>query len=916
MNIKKAKNTNDDSLNKKESDNNSTMDNNRNSSLGKYSYLKIDPSINFKKISLDEIKSINEKLKKNSKDKLSSKKEEINEIIKKFLEKYFPKYEGNISKISTLISNHIKSKKKLNGEKMEIFINFFYNSKENFKTSKTLVLNKRIFRNIGIMLSYIYRKLRNYPIDSNGMKDYIHTVIAKKINILTDYFLYCNQCGTDPMLLKKAYEWRKLIKIHNYQVPPELIFLVNIFQNCLKLEINIEFDKDILTQEDFQLYTITLLNIEYVFPNLENISLNLVHKNIQEFHNNKYISTLAKLMLKRDETFKKNYIKHNISMYAIKWDFEADFDLANFNKINSTTKKNKKNIENEKHSKIIYFDENKTSLPVKNSSTFPKNSTTISQKVITEKNNKINDTGFVDLEFEELNNDSSSSTTNSSTDIYRIKTKQNNNETLEEEKKKMLEIADKNKMTFDFILMTFCCVSWSQLIRKLNLLSNDFYTRSLIENMKIFFEMDNQKLFHIFDILNNKSNGLSSFNIEFNSLDIFTFKKLVETIYINKTLSLINISFFSSDITYLLPHLYQIYSEQIKSHKEITKIILSKGKNFTIEEFEKKILNDISGHFWDNLANLFETIKNKKDLKELGFNFDIPPNIINNNNYKISIFKFLLNILKMIDNEASQHKSNLKKVTLLAPKIVFDSRKENSIDNFFKNISLNKTSSNLMYLNIQFQFYKISNLKNIISRNLITLNLGDLDLYTFNKLIQHLSSYEFSIKSNLSHLHIKLLGIITSFNFQMKIMLQRLFSVNLKNLFELKLSTNLIIDKKANYLFLLKLLHNNWINSYIITLNKKSRLTVGYFSLFKRDKILFLVSETIQNMVFQDSFSLLRKHNFFSTEIHWILKRYLLRKQKKDGINVGKFGMKSIIFTILKYLFFTSAIKLEHQYNN
>jgi hypothetical protein len=340
MNIKKAKNTNDDSLKNKESDNNSTMDNNRNSSLGKYSYLKIDPSINFKKITLVEIKSINEKLKKNNKDKFFSKKEYINEIIKKFLDKYFPKYEGNISKISTLISNQIKSKKKLKREKMEVFINFFYNSKETFKTSKTIVLNKRIFRNIGIMLSFIYRKLKDYTIDSNGMKDYINTNIAKKINILSDYFLYCNNCGTDPMLLKKSIEWKKLVKIYNYQVPPELIFLINIFQNCLKLEINIEFDKDILTQEDFQLYTITLLNIEYVFPNLENISLNLVHRNIQEFLNNKYISKLTKLMLIREETFKKNYIKHNISIYAIKWDFEKDFDLAYFKKINSNKKKN------------------------------------------------------------------------------------------------------------------------------------------------------------------------------------------------------------------------------------------------------------------------------------------------------------------------------------------------------------------------------------------------------------------------------------------------------------------------------------------------------------------------------------------------------------------------------------------------
>ena len=915
MKRKKVKNTNEDSLKNIESNINSTKDNNINSSLGKYSYLKIDPSINFKKITLDEIKAINDKLEKNNKDQLIPKKEFINEIIKIFLEKYFPKYEGNTSKINSIISSQIKSRQKLNKEKMEVYINYFYNAKENFKTSKILVLNKRIFRNIGIMLCYIYHKLKDYKIDTNGIKDYINTIISKKINILSDYFLYCNNCGTDPMLLKKSYEWKKLIKIYNYQVPPELIFLVNIFQNILKLEIDIEFGQDNLTQEDFQLYTMTLLNIEYVFPNLENISLNLVHKNLQEFINKQSIHKMAKLLLNTEYT-KKNYIKDNISKYSIKWDFEAEFDLAYYNNIKTNSKKNRKHFPNEKYSNIIYFDEKETHTTIKSITTFQKNRKIIPPKNIADKNKKINDTDFVDLEYDEFDNDASTSTTNSSTDIYRVKAKQNINETKEEKNKQFFALVDKNKMIYDFILITFCCISWNQIIRKLNIISNTFYTKGLIDNMRHFYDLDNQKKFHIFDILYNKQHGLNSLNIEFNSLDIFTFNKLLEIIYMNMTWSSINISFFSSDVSYLFSPLFQIYTEQLKSTKEIDEFIIKKGKNFTIEELEKKIINDISGYFLDNLANLFEIIRNKKEIKELGFNFDIPSNIITNNNYKISIFKFLLNILMLVDNKESEHKTNIKKLTLLAPKIVFDARKENSIDNFFENISLYKTSKTLMNLNIQFQFYRISNLKNLISRNLITLSLGDLDLYTFDNLLQYLTSYDFSINTNLSHLNIKLLRMITNFDIQMKLMLQRLFSINLKNLLELKLCTNLIIDKKANYLFFLKLLHNNWIHSYVITLNKKSRLTVGFFNLFKNNKIFFLVSETIQNIVFQDTFSLMRKHNFFSTEIFWILKRYLFKKQKEDDINVGKFGMQYIIFNILKYLFLTSNVKLEHQYYN
>ena len=907
---KRTKITNDDSLKNKEFNNKNT------SSLEKFSYLKIEPSNNFKKITPEEIQSINEKIEKNIKDKFASKKDFINEIIKKFLERNYPKYEINTSKIIQIISNQIKTKKKLNGERMEVYINFFYNSKDNFKSSTTLVLNKRIFRNIGIMLCYIYFKLKDYPIDSNGIKEYINTIVTKKINVISDYFLYCNNVGCDPMLTKKAYEWRKLVKIYNYQVPPELIFLINTFQNCLKLEINMEFDQDILTQEDLQLYTMTLLNIEYVFPNLENISINLIHKKLQEFLNKKTINNLSSLILKNEETFKKNVSKDNNSLYSIKWDFDKEFNLAYFNNIKANSKKNKKNISNDEYN-IINLDEKEIDLlSVKNNISSEKNKLSLSQINIPEKkSNKLNDIGFVDLELDEMDNDTSSSTTNSSSEIFRVKTKQNMiNETFEEKQKKYFQKIDNFKMIIDFIIMTFCTMSWNQSVRKLNLLSNNFYSKGLITYMKHFFDFESKKTFHFLDILYNKPNGYDSINIEFNSLDIFIFNKLLDIFYMNMSLTSINISFFSADISYLLSNLFQIYSEQLKTYSEIKNYISIKGSNFNTDEFEKKILDDISSRFCENLEILFELIKKKKDLKELGLNFDMPIILSNNNNYKISIFKFILNILMLVDNNESKHKSSIKKLTILAPKIIFDSKKEKNIDNFFKNISIYYKTKTLINLNLQFQFYKISYIQNLISTNLFTLNIGDLDIYTFDKLIQYLTCYDFSINSNLSHLSIKLLGMFTNFNIQMKLLLQRLFNISLRNLLELKLFTNLIIDKKANYLFFLKLLQNNSIPSYLITLNKKSKKTIAYFNLFKVNKIYFLVSETIQNLVFKDAFNLMRQHNFFLNEIYWVIKIYLLRMQKRNDIFVGKFGMQGIIFTILKYLFFTSNVKLEHQY--
>ena len=481
---------------------------------------------------------------------------------------------------------------------------------------------------------------------------------------------------------------------------------------------------------------------------------------------------------------------------------------------------------------------------------------------------------------------------------------------------KYIELLEKNSIFFDFILMAFVGISLTKSLRKLNILSNDYYVKDLINYIKVFYELDMQKFFHIFDILYNKPNGFDLLNIELNSLDIFSFNKMIEAIYMNLTLTSINISFFSADVCYSIANLYKIYTEQIKTQKYINEYLFLKGKNFDIGEFEKKMLEDISKFFIDNLSIFFEIIKNKTDLKELGLNFDFPDILINNNIYKTVIIKFILNIIMLVDNNEAKNISNLKKLTLLSPKLIFDKKLETNIDNFFKKISLYNNSKTLMNLNIQFQFYQINYIKNLISTNLFSLNIGDLDIFTFDKLVNYLTSYNFSIQSNLSYITIKLIGAITNFNTQIKLIFQKLFNINLRNLIKLNLFTNLIINKKMNYLFLNKLLQNNWISNYVITLNEQSKKIINYYNIFGRKKILFLVSESIQNIVFKESGNfIVRRNKFHSSEIYWILKILFINKQRNNYTYLGYFEIQYLIFTILKYLFLTANAKLEHEYN-
>ena len=920
MMMTKTNNTNEVSLNKINIDDISNLNNKNISSIDNYPYLKIDSTNFFKKISPNELKAINEKINKFYKKKLNlnenTKNEYITNILRNILEKLFPKTDMDINKIISLISSQIKSKKKLNRDIMEEYINYFYDLRDRYKFSNKIELNKTLFKNIGIVLCYVHSKLKDYSIDSNGIKEYINTILTQKINVLTDYFLYCNKSGSDPMLLKKTNEWKKLVRIKNYKIPPELIFLINIFQSCLKLEINIEFDEDILEQEDLQLFTMVLLNLEYVFPNLEIITINLVHNKIQQILCQRHDNRILNLVNFEEETLKKNYTKDNIILYDIKWDFDQEFNLSYFNEIKRISKINKRKISLEDYCIISNNEEKDKELLLKNNALFSENNIFSLDLFTNDKTNKIDDTGFIDLELDEGDKDLISTKTNSSSDATKVKNKENTKETKEDKKMKYIELLEKNSIFFDFILMAFVGISWTKSLRKLNILSNDYYVKDLINYLKVFYELDMQKFFHIFDILYNKPNGFDLLNIELNSLDIFSFNKMIEAIYMNLTLTSINISFFSADVCYSIANLYKIYTEQIKTQKYINEYLFLKGKNFDIGEFEKKMLEDISKFFIDNLSIFFEIIKNKTDLKELGLNFDFPDILINNNIYKTVIIKFILNIIMLVDNNEAKNISNLKKLTFLSPKLIFDKKLETNIDNFFKKISLYNNSKTLMNLNIQFQFYQINYIKNLISTNLFSLNIGDLDLFSFDKLVNYLTSYNFSIQSNLSYITIKLIGAITNFNTQIKLIFQKLFNINLRNLIKLNLFTNLIINKKMNYLFLNKLLQNNWISNYVITLNEQSKKIINYYNIFGRKKILFLVSESIQNIVFKESGNfIVRRNKFHSSEIYWILKILFINKQRNNYTYLGYFEIQYLIFTILKYLFLTANAKLEHEYN-
>ena len=890
-------------------------------------YLNIDSKNVLKEASKDDIKYIRERIQIFQNDQTSkdekSKENLTYTITKKFLDNLFPKCESNVRKISLSISRDIQAIKKLTSEIIEDNIDYFYSIRHEIKYLKSLKLTKEMFRNMGYILCYLYPKITKFKNkDSSKIKVYLKELVKNNINIsiknndnidvLTDFFFFFGENDIDPSQIKKTTVWKKLI--NKYEVPPELIFLVNLFGGIKYLVIDIDFEGEKIDNEDIKLFTITILNTSFIFPFLDHVSLNFIHNKLQFSLYERYYSKIFNLLKEGEETIKKNIIKNHNFIYNKKWDFEHDFNLEEYSK-NQMFNQNNLKIIYDKYSILYYLEENDNLNKQKEKksifSIFYKNKNNKSKDNLILSQNEFNFDGF--NSDDEKENDAKTTKTqkpNRSHTLFHQKKNSNENEN----KNQYKDLLEKNAGIFDIILLTICCITKIDSIKKLDLISNDFYNKDFINYLMNNYKLDAASIddeYHILDML-YKAKKFELLNIEINSLDIMTFDKIIGIIYKNESLKSLKISFFSSDISYFIITIFKVY-EQIKKNEDIKKYALEEKSNLTIESFEEKMLDDLSIYFINDLFLLFEIIKSKHNLEELGLNFDIPNILLNNKNYKIPIFKFLLNIIFLIDNNEFLNKNKIKKLTLLSPNTIFDNRSEYNIDELFEEIKIFKNSKQLKELNVQFQFYDIKYLKNIISSNLEILSIGDLDLLTLGNLVNYLVSPDFSKKSVLTHLNIKILKKINSFNTELKIILRNLFNIKIRRLTNLKLFTDIIIDNKAKYIYLMEILRNNWIPFYTITLNEISNKTITKYNSLK-ENIPFLVPRSIETKIFKENELKEKKKdsNFYLNEEMFYFLKYLFTYRYTNN-TLSFFEIKNIIFTILKYIYLTSNIKISHK---
>ena len=748
-------------------------------------------------------------------------KDNTNNIINKFFEKISSStFNNDIFGMCQNISKLISKNNKIGKDNIDSVINYLTKShrnknkpKNNLYKSKTLKLTKKKCEILGSILCYSYPRLQKYKIkDMNKLLELRKFIIKEGIDVHRDFTKYCKENMTKTET-KITYYWKS--QRSKYKCLPELIFLINRYSKVTEVEIDANLYDESLNDDEAQtqLIELTLLNVHWLFSSLKSFKISLINGQFQKLlYDNIYLKKMNLFCSSINEPVKKNLLLNTDYIFQKKWNFtnvfklEENRNLENQEQLSNIVSNNSSVRYSAGFNEIINMEKTK-SLP-----TFD--------------NIRKSMAYFGDLPF---------------ASNFNLKRNKNN------EKDTLKAVVGEYHHTLELILFVLYNLGESDFCTNLEIIMNDAYNEEYLFLFNNYLGLEeyyqNLQEFNLLDLLiyNNKIKNIEHLNIEINSLDTITFENSLNILYNNKKLNSIKISFFSSDATYFPQSLFKIYKDKnsLKYNFEKTEYLFEDTKNL-----EEKILNNLSVNFTYNLSLLFEIIK-ILNLNEIYLNFDVPNNIINNQNYMNSILKFIINMLFLVFNA-----SKIKKISLLCPKTILDKRKIPDINNIIDNFNVDN-SLLLKELSIHFQFYNISNINNFINTRLQIINIGDLDLYTFKALCNNICSPLFNLNSSLQQLSIGLLNSITNFSLEIKLLFRKLFNIKIRNLIKLNLYTNLIINDEINSDYLFQILNDNWISEYTILLNHESEETMLDIGFNYKDKLLFFVPHNLEKKLLE-----------------------------------------------------------------
>ncbi len=850
-------------------------------------FLKIDEKNNFKELNKNDIASIKicyDRFKENEETIYSN----IDKVMNKLLDKICnSNFNNDIFIISQNISKQIAKNNKIGKDNIDKIINHLTKNaknKLNIYKSKTLLLDSENCEIIGAILCYSYFRLQQYKVkDINKLIELRNAIIEKNIDVVKDFVKYCNE-NKNLSDLKISYYWKS--QRNKYICLPELIFLINRYSQVTEVEIDINLFNSL--QEDVtkaQIIELTILNITWILNSLKSFKINFINISLQEILNNFYYNKLNAFCSNINENIKKNKIISDTDIYKKKWNFINTFKLELYRCLS-----NEESINSLREIKTMSIHESLDSFSLLNNN-----------RKLTINDSKRRTLGPDSL-FDYLNKNR----------LNKLK----NNKDKENDKENLKNIFENYSGLFELIMISFFSLNNYDKPINLELVMNDSYKEEFLcyfENI-LGVEKDNN-IESIFDILlyKTKLNFINKLNIEINSLDSTTFDSLLNILFNNtQSLTSINISFFSSDVTYFPQFLYKI------CHKSIDESVLKNNYDSNtylinnVTDIEEKILNNFITLYIYNLSVLFDIFQKMYNLDEVCLNFDIPSNIINKQNYMTCILKFILNVIFYYLNS-----TKIKKLCLLSSNTILDNRRNPNINKIIDSININEYSK-LTDLSLHFQFYQISNINNFINTRLEILNIGDLDLDTFKILCDNICAPRFNINSSLEKLSIGLLNSITNFNREMKILLRRLFNIKIRNFISLSLYTNLIINDDVDYDYFIQIINNNWISQYIFLFNNKSDEMMQKLNQ-NVNSLIFYVPHNLEGKLLETEDVMKLQNNPITLEVdnnkdlyddaYWYLK-YLFEYVYVDKLKNDK-RIKNMIMGILKYLYFVKIPKIS-----
>ena len=660
-------------------------------------------------------------------------------------------------------------------ESMNFMLNYDYNGE--------FSLNKEMIEHIGNILVYGFDKIKNkfklYLIKSYAdFKEKLENVKFHQIDLLNEYYnqeFFLKKKNKDSNKKMQKYVYFKepftdsdgnVLGKESKFLPNELILLLNKLQYIKTLSINIEnVFSDInnnakVTLETIK-YLIILINIQWILPNILVVNFNV--------SNMKFSNSLIDIMsLKLSQEIKKVNIYERKTYYSMnEIPTYNNYDLILKQKSSNSSKANNDILEQNLNLEIDSSDDEEYSIKDNN------------KKEISNEDNNI-------IENKKLT------------------------------KKDMIKgiytnYLNKYNKVLDLIIITTYYIRILDKLHALNMKCPDVFSSEIRE---CYNSINNTKEINFLNLLVDVDH-LNILDIEFNSLDFINFEKILGLINANSNLSSLKLIFFSFDKFYSSGGILKILSDI--NDPNLSMDLLNKNQNF-----ENSVLNQFFlDKFQKNLEILSILLRNRhKSLNELSLLLNIPTLILNNDNYILSLIKFIINVFIFFCFDKNQ----IKIFKLIAPLINLDNRKTIFLNNLFGKVTPDNLN-NVHTLILQFNFYKMNNIINLLSANLTTLSIGNFDLDTFSSFVTKITSDEFLKESKLVNIKIVLNENIIEYDGIIKDCFLKLLQKYPKNLLNFDILTNIKINCEQLHEIIV-LIKKSYVNKFIITFNEESESAI------------------------------------------------------------------------------------------